>query len=87
MYNFFQEHPLKLLYFDTNINFLYNFFQEQPLKLTWSEAADCYYSQDMEIPTGVYKGTLVVDQKPYPVEEVTVKHYTFEADLYIKEGN
>jgi hypothetical protein len=41
----------------------------------------------MEIPTGVYKGTLVVDQKPYPVEEVTVKHYTFEADLYIKEGN
>ncbi|VDI30368.1 Hypothetical predicted protein [Mytilus galloprovincialis] len=58
---------------------------EEPLKLTWSEGADCYYSKDLEVPTGMYKGTLVIDEKSYPIDEVTVKHYTFEADLYVKD--
>ncbi|XP_052089922.1 centrosome-associated protein 350-like isoform X3 [Mytilus californianus] len=58
---------------------------EEPLKLTWSEGADCFYSKDLEVPTGMYKGTLVIDEKSYPIDEVTVKHYTFEADLYVKD--
>ncbi|CAC5373681.1 unnamed protein product [Mytilus coruscus] len=42
---------------------------EEPLKLTWSEGADCFYSKDLEVPTGMYKGTLVIDEKSYPIDE------------------
>ena len=51
------------------------------------ESTECYYSEEMEVPCGVYKGNIVVDGRTYPVDEVSIKHYTFEVDLYIKEGN
>ena len=57
------------------------------MKLTWSDASECYFSQEYDIPTGIYRGNLVVDGQTYPVEDITIKHYTFEADLYVKEGN
>ncbi|XP_069142243.1 dentin sialophosphoprotein-like isoform X3 [Argopecten irradians] len=59
---------------------------EEPVKLTWTEGSECFYSEEYEIPCGVYKGNLVVDGRTYPVEDITVKHYTFEVDLYVKDG-
>ncbi|KAK3097330.1 hypothetical protein FSP39_008732 [Pinctada imbricata] len=65
--------------------FFSTYKMEEPIKLTWSEACECYYSQEYDIPTGVYRGNLVIDGQTYPVEDLTIKHYTFEADLYVKE--
>ena len=39
------------------------------------------------MPVGTFAGHLVVDGTFYPVEEVEVKHYTFEVDVYLKDGN
>lgn len=40
----------------------------------------------MKIPVGAFAGHLVADGTFYPVEEIDVKHYTFEVDLYLKDG-
>ena len=62
-------------------------FQEiEPVKLVWTENSKCFYSEEFKIPTGKYVGNLVVDGVFYPVEDITVKHYTFEVDLYLKDG-
>lgn len=62
-------------------------FQEiEPVKLVWTDNSKCFYSEEFKIPTGKYVGNLVVDGVFYPVEDITVKHYTFEVDLYLKDG-
>ncbi|XP_033740068.1 LOW QUALITY PROTEIN: uncharacterized protein LOC117327264 [Pecten maximus] len=67
------------------IMFFSSLKMEEPVKLTWTEGSECFYSEEYEIPCGVYKGNLVVDGRTYPVEDITVKHYTFEVDLYVKD--
>ena len=63
------------------------FFQEvEPIKLSWTENSKCFYSEEFKIPTGKYVGNLVIDGVFYPVEDIVVKHYTFEVDLYLKDG-
>ncbi|XP_021341406.1 uncharacterized protein LOC110442231 isoform X3 [Mizuhopecten yessoensis] len=69
-----------------NIMFFSSLKMEEPVKLSWTEGSECYYSEEYEIPCGVYKGNLVVDGRTYPVEDITVKHYTFEVDIYVKDG-
>ena len=67
--------------------FFYIFFQEiEPIKLSWTENSKCFYSEEFKIPTGKYVGNLVIDGVFYPVEDIVVKHYTFEVDLYLKDG-
>ncbi|XP_053396642.1 dentin matrix acidic phosphoprotein 1-like [Mercenaria mercenaria] len=58
----------------------------EPIKLEWSESSRCFYSEEIKVPVGVYIGNLVIDGTFYPVEDVVVKHYTFEVDLYLKDG-
>ncbi|XP_060589378.1 microtubule-associated protein futsch-like isoform X3 [Ruditapes philippinarum] len=57
----------------------------EPIKLEWSESSRCFYSEEIKIPVGVYIGNLVVDGTFYPVEDIVMKHYTFEVDLYLKD--
>ena len=62
-------------------------FQEiEPIKLEWTESSKCFYSDEFKLPTGKYVGNLVIDGVFYPVEDIVVKHYTFEVDLYLKDG-
>ncbi|KAL4232735.1 hypothetical protein ACF0H5_007423 [Mactra antiquata] len=58
----------------------------EPIKLNWNESCRCFYSDEVKVPVGVYVGNLVVDGQFYPVEDIAVKHYTFEVDLYLKDG-
>jgi len=58
----------------------------EPVKLSWDGSSKCFYSAEVKIPVGTYIGNLVVDGTFYPVEDVSVKHYTFEVDLYLKDG-
>ena len=68
-------------------NVTYACFQEiEPIKLEWSESSKCFYSDEFKVPTGKYVGNLVIDGVFYPVEDIVVKHYTFEVDLYLKDG-
>ena len=63
------------------------YFQEiEPIKLEWTESSKCFYSDELKLPTGKYVGNLVIDGVFYPVEDIVVKHYTFEVDLYLKDG-
>lgn len=71
--------PLKQLY-------LLSLQEIEPIKLVWAESSKCFYSDEFKIPTGKYVGNLVIDGVFYPVEDITVKHYTFEVDLYLKDG-
>ncbi|WAR07410.1 hypothetical protein MAR_017368 [Mya arenaria] len=57
----------------------------EPIKLSWSEGSRCFYSDEVKVPVGGYVGNLVIDGTFYPVEDVNVKHYTFEVDLYLKD--
>ncbi|KAK3583904.1 hypothetical protein CHS0354_033681 [Potamilus streckersoni] len=56
-----------------------------PVTLEWSDPAECFYSEEINIPCGTYKGSLVVDCQNYPLEDISIKHYTFEVDLYTKD--
>ena len=66
--------------------FLFIFQEIEPIKLSWTENSKCFYSEEFKIPTGKYVGNLVIDGVFYPVEDIVVKHYTFEVDLYLKDG-
>ena len=66
--------------------FFFAFQEIEPIKLVWTENSKCFYSEEFKIPTGKYVGNLVIDGVFYPVEDITVKHYTFEVDLYLKDG-
>lgn len=71
-------------FFFTEISF--NRLQEEPIKLIWDEPSESFFSPELEVATGVYRGNLVIDGDTYPIEDVVIKHYTFEADIYIKDG-
>lgn len=63
-------------------------FQDiEPIKLEWTEGSGCFFSDELKVPVGSFSGHLVVDGTFYPVEEIDIKHYTFEVDLYLKDGN
>ncbi|XP_052244904.1 uncharacterized protein LOC127854035 isoform X3 [Dreissena polymorpha] len=57
----------------------------EPIRLNWSDSAKCYMSDEVNVPVGAYVGNLIIDGTFYPVEDVTIKHYTFEVDLYLKD--
>ena len=70
--------------FPSVISFWY--FQEEAIRLTYDEPSESFFSSELEVATGVYRGNLVIDGNTYPIEDVIIKHYTFEADIYIKDG-
>uniref|UniRef100_A0A2C9LHY3 CAP-Gly domain-containing protein n=1 Tax=Biomphalaria glabrata TaxID=6526 RepID=A0A2C9LHY3_BIOGL len=57
----------------------------EAVSLKWDENSQAYYSANVRITCGDHQGSLVVDGNIYPVEEFSVKSYTFEVDLYMKD--
>ncbi|KAK0047471.1 centrosome-associated protein 350-like isoform X1 [Biomphalaria pfeifferi] len=57
----------------------------EAVSLKWDENSQAYYSDNVRITCGDHQGSLVVDGNIYPVEEFSVKSYTFEVDLYMKD--
>ncbi|XP_062567989.1 uncharacterized protein LOC134230238 isoform X3 [Saccostrea cucullata] len=68
-----------------DVVFFPSYKMEEPIRLTWDESNESYFSPELEVATGVYRGNLVIEGNTYPIEDVVIKHYTFEADIYIKE--
>lgn len=54
--------------------------------LIWSEEGSAYFSEEMRAPCGEFTGHVIVEGKTYPVEEYSIRSYTFEVDLFIKDG-
>ncbi|XP_048768039.2 microtubule-associated protein futsch-like isoform X5 [Ostrea edulis] len=69
-----------------DVVFFPSYKMEEPIKLTWNESSECFFSPELEVTTGIYRGNLVIDGNTYPIEDVTIKHYTFEADIYVREA-
>eukprot|EP00105_Crassostrea_gigas_P023634 XP_011443547.1 PREDICTED: uncharacterized protein LOC105339627 isoform X3 [Crassostrea gigas] len=69
-----------------DVVFFPSYKMEEPIKLIWDEPSESFFSPELEVATGVYRGNLVIDGDTYPIEDVVIKHYTFEADIYIKDA-
>ena len=51
--------------------------------LAWCQEKQSYESDELVVPCGVYSCKLAADGTTYCLEQVDVKFYTFEVDLYI----
>ncbi|KAL5010944.1 hypothetical protein ScPMuIL_013249 [Solemya velum] len=69
----------------SEIAFIRSDSENEPIPLTWTESSVCFYSKEMSVPCGNFSGKLVIDGCGFPVEDLIVKHYTFEVDLFIRE--
>ncbi|XP_025097048.1 centrosome-associated protein 350-like isoform X4 [Pomacea canaliculata] len=58
---------------------------KDPVFLIWSEEGSAYFSEEMRAPCGEFTGHVIVEGKTYPVEEYSIRSYTFEVDLFIKD--
>ncbi|XP_022292459.2 uncharacterized protein LOC111103465 isoform X4 [Crassostrea virginica] len=69
-----------------DVVFFPSYKMEEAIRLTYDEPSESFFSPELEVATGVYRGNLVIDGNTYPIEDVIIKHYTFEADIYIKDA-
>ena len=60
--------------------------QKEPVFLHWSPQVEAYFSEELHVPCGDFTGHVIVEGKTYPVEAFSVRSYTFEVDLFLKEG-
>ena len=74
------------LFFNFYFMLILHVFQNEPIVLTWSDAESVYLSTEMTVDCGDFHGNVLVDGKARPVDEFSVRSYTFEIDLYLTEG-
>ncbi|XP_070189188.1 serine-rich adhesin for platelets-like isoform X2 [Littorina saxatilis] len=60
-------------------------FPKDPVFLHWSPDMEAYFSGEMQVVCGDYSGHVLVEGKTYPVEGFSVRSYTFEVDLFLKD--
>ncbi|KAL8603408.1 hypothetical protein ACOMHN_004259 [Nucella lapillus] len=58
---------------------------KEPVFLHWSSQHEAYYSEEATVVCGDYAGHVIVEGKTFPVEPFTVRSYTFEVDLFLRE--
>lgn len=68
------------------IEIFFNCLQEELIKLIWDELSESFFLFELEVVIGVYRGNLVIDGDMYFIEDVVIKYYIFEVDIYIKDG-
>lgn len=61
---------------------------QEPIELTreLTQELTQFYSKELQVPCGYHSGFLLVDNKKHDLEDIQVKNYMFEIDLYIKDG-
>ncbi|CAL1542568.1 unnamed protein product [Lymnaea stagnalis] len=70
-----------------DVGFYLSAAPNDPVLLTWDETPQAYFSDQIKITSGDYHGNLVVDGKSFPIEDFSVRSYTFEVDLFVKEDD
>ena len=60
--------------------------QKEPVFLHWSRQAEAYFSEELQVPCGDFTGHVIVEGTTFPAETFSVRSYTFEVDLFLKEG-
>ncbi|XP_041350917.1 uncharacterized protein LOC121369903 [Gigantopelta aegis] len=69
----------------SSVIFYTSYNPKEPIVLTWSDAAAAYLSQEMTVDCGDFHGNVLISGKTHPVEEFSVRSYTFEIDLYLSD--
>ncbi|CAG5120533.1 unnamed protein product, partial [Candidula unifasciata] len=70
-----------------DIGFYPSYSPDTPVLLSWNDKTMAYFSNELRIPAGDYQGNLIVNGQLYPTEEFSVRSYTFEVDLYMKDAD
>lgn len=62
-------------------------YSKEPIELTKDVSLELtqFYSKELQVPCGAHSGYLLLDNKKYDLEDIQVKNYMFEIDLYIKD--
>ncbi|XP_059166234.1 uncharacterized protein LOC131948637 isoform X2 [Physella acuta] len=68
-----------------DVRFYPSYAMSEPIVLTLDENANAFFSENIRLNCGDYHGNITVDGKSFPVEEFSVRSYTFEIDLFMKE--
>lgn len=66
---------------------LHSSYSKEPIELTreLTQELTQFYSKELQVPCGYHSGFLLVDNKKHDLEDIQVKNYMFEIDLYIKD--
>ncbi|XP_005103195.1 uncharacterized protein LOC101859260 [Aplysia californica] len=68
-----------------DVGFFPSYSPKDPVLLSWDEKAAAFFSSELRIVCGDHHGNLIIDGNLYPVEEFSVRTYTFEIDLFMKD--